>query len=66
MGGNGGLWLGEDSVGVGLIDGREVGGDVDRRLGPWVGGVGRDPSDETKVMSFRDEMRVNERERGKW
>ena len=57
-------------------------GDVDRRLGAWVGGMGRDPSDErpnelletgvrdrsdeTKVMSFRDEMRVNERERGKW
>ena len=52
---------------------------MDRRLGAWVGGVGRDPSDEkpnelletgvrdrsdeTKVMSFRDEMRVNERER---
>ena len=45
----------------------------------WIGGMGRDPSDErlnelletgvrdrsdeTKVMSFRDEMRVNERER---
>ena len=43
---------------------------MDRRLGAWVGGMGRDPSDErpnelleTGVMSFRDEMRVNERER---
>ena len=52
---------------------------MDQRLGAWVGGMGRDSSDErpnelletgvrdwsdeTGVMSFRDEMRVNERER---
>ena len=33
MGSNGGLRLGEDSVGVGLIGEREVGEGVDRRRG---------------------------------
>ena len=41
MGGNGGLWLGEDSVDVGLIDGREVGGGVGRRRGSAAWGLGR-------------------------
>lgn len=40
MGGSAGLRLGEDSVGVGLIGGREVGGGVGRWLGlAWAGDV---------------------------
>ena len=41
MGGSGGLRLGEDSVGVGLISGREVGGGVGRRRGSAAWGLGR-------------------------
>ena len=41
MGGNGGLRLGEDSVSVGLIVGREVGGGVGRRRGSAAWGLGR-------------------------
>ena len=41
MGSNGGLRLGEDSVGVGLIGGREVGEGVGWRCGSaaWAGDV---------------------------
>ena len=41
MGGNGGLRLREDSVDVGLIDGREVGGGVGQRHGSAAWGLGR-------------------------
>ena len=41
MGGNGGLQLGEDSVGLGLIGGRKVGGGVGRRCGLSAWGLGR-------------------------
>ena len=41
MGGSSGLQLGEDKVGVGLIDGREVGGGVGRRHGSTAWGLGR-------------------------
>ena len=41
MGGSGGLRLGEDSVGVGLIGGRGVGGGVGRRRGSVAWGLGQ-------------------------
>ena len=41
MSGSSGLRLREDSVGVSLISGREVGGGVDQRLRAWVGEVGQ-------------------------
>ena len=41
MGGSGGLQLGEDRVGVGLIGGREVGRGVGRRRGLAAWGLGR-------------------------
>ena len=41
MGGSGGLRLGEDSVRVSLISGREVGGGVGRRRGLAAWGLGR-------------------------
>ena len=37
MSGSGGLRLREDSVGVSIINRREVGGGVDQRLRAWVG-----------------------------
>ena len=40
MGGSGGLRLGEDSVGVGLIGGREVGRGVGWRCGSATWGLG--------------------------
>ena len=40
MGGINGLWLGEDSVGVGLIDGRKVDGGMGRRHGITTWGLG--------------------------
>ena len=54
MGGDGGLRLGEDGVGVGLIGGREVGligrGVDRRRHGSGLGSV-------TLTMSFRPKLR---------
>ena len=65
MGSSGGLRLGEDSVGVGLIDGREVGGGVGRRRGSAAWGLGwLGPVTLRPVEAWVEEHRVTERERG--
>ena len=51
MGGDGGLWLGEDGVGMGLI-----GRGVDRRR-CGSGPVTLRPAEATLTMSFRPELR---------
>ena len=68
MGGDGGLRLGEDDVGVGLIGGKEVGlisrGVDRRRRGSGLGSVTLRPAkatlrpaEATLTMSFRSELR---------
>ena len=61
MGGDGGLRLGEDGVGVGLIGRREVGligrGMDRRRSGSRLGSVTLRPAEATLTMSFRSELR---------
>ena len=51
MGGDSGLWLGEDSVGVGLIS-----GGVDQGLGQ-LGPVTLRLAEATLTMSFKPELR---------
>ena len=61
MGTDGGLRLGEDGVGVGLIGGREVGligkGVDRRRSGSGFGSVTLRPAEVALTMSFRPELR---------
>ena len=50
MGGSGGLRLGEDSVGVGLIGGREVGRGMGWRRGSAAWGLGQLGSVTLRLM----------------
>ena len=64
MGGSGGLRLGEDSVRVSLISGREVGGGVGRRRGLAAWGLGRlGPMTLRSAEAWVGEHGVTERER---
>ena len=63
MGGSGGLQLREDSVGMGLIGGREVGGGVGRRHGSVAWGLGRlGPVTLRPAEAWVGEHEVTERE----
>ena len=64
MGCNGGLRLGEDSVGVGLIGGRELGRGGGRRRGLAARGLGRlGPVMLRSAEAWIEEHRVTKRER---
>ena len=64
MGGNSALRLGEDSVNMGLIGGREVGGGVGWRCGLVAWGLGRlRPMMLRPAKAWIGEHRVTERER---
>ena len=64
MGGSGGLRLGEDSVSVGLIGEREMGGSVGRRRGSAAWGLGRlGPVTLRLTEAWVGEHRVTKREK---
>ena len=64
MGDNGGLQLGEDSVGVGLIGRREVGGGMGRRCGLAAWGLGWfGPVTLRSMEAWVGEHEVTKRER---